>query len=216
MKIVTTVVVVVLVVVASALSLIYSGFYHVGASMPHGGLTSWALHTTMERSVARRAAGIEVPDLSTEEMRLAGINDFEAMCAVCHTAPGSQASGLARGLNPPAPDLAQSAEELSPQELFWITKYGIRMTGMPAWGATHSSDEELWPVVAFIEMLPELSVSRYREMLEAAKGHGHHAGEAAETGHDEGAGHGEDAGDHETGAAEPAGGHEHAGESEQN
>ena len=216
MKIVTTVFVVALVVVASALALIYSGFYHVGASVPHGGLTSWALHTTRERSVARRAAGIEVPDLSTEEMRLAGINDFEAMCAVCHTAPGTQPSQIARGLNPPAPDLAQSAEELSPQELFWITKYGIRMTGMPAWGVSHSSDEELWPVVAFIETLPELSVSRYREMLEAAKGHGHHAGEGAETGHDEGAGHAEDAADQETGAGEHAGGHEHAGESEQN
>jgi mono/diheme cytochrome c family protein len=211
MKTVTTVVVVVLVVVASALAMIVSGFYHVGASVPHGGFTSWALHTTMARSVARRAADIPVPDLSTEEMRLAGINDFEAMCAVCHTAPGTQASGLARGLNPPAPDLAQSAEELSPQELFWVTKHGIRMTGMPAWGTTHS-DEEIWPVVAFMRTLPGLRVAQYREMLEAAKGRGHHAGEAAEAGHEGEGGH------HETGdaapAAEHADDHEHAAEDE--
>jgi len=115
-----------------------------------------------------------VPDLSDGELRLAGINDFDSMCAECHTVPGKSPSPLAQGLNPPAPDLAEEALEEPPEVLFWVTKNGIRMTGMPAWGVTHN-DDEIWPVIAFLQVLPDLDGIAYQEMLEEAEGHGHHA-----------------------------------------
>src|SRR3954451_23818481 len=34
--------------------------------------------------------------------------------------------------------------------LFWVTKHGVRMTGMPAWDGI-MSDEEIWSVIAFIK-----------------------------------------------------------------
>jgi hypothetical protein len=81
---------------------------------------------------------------------------------------------MGQGLNPPPPDLADSAAHMTPAELFWVTKNGIKMTGMPAWGATHA-DEALWPVVAFMTRLPELDGAGYAALLAEAQGHGHHA-----------------------------------------
>jgi mono/diheme cytochrome c family protein len=84
---------------------------------------------------------------------------------------------VARGLLPEPPELAVVAEEWSVAELFWITKHGIRMTGMPAFGPTHS-DAELWEVVAFLRVLPALTPEAYRALLGPAAdgghdGHGH-------------------------------------------
>jgi hypothetical protein len=46
------------------------------------------------------------------------------------------------------------------------------MTGMPAWGVTHS-DELLWDVVAFLQKLPELSADQYQTLVKSSpKSHG--------------------------------------------
>ena len=139
----------------------YSGLYDVSASSSHSGVVNWLLSTTSHASIERQARNVNVPDLSNESLARAGINDFDAMCAGCHGAPGRAPEAMGQGLNPPAPDLADSAAHLNPAELFWVTKHGIKMTGMPAWGATHD-DEALWPVVAFMTMLPELDAVGYR------------------------------------------------------
>ena len=47
--------------------------------------------------------------------------------------------------------------------MFWVTKNGIEMTGMPAWGKTHS-DEKIWAIVAFVKKLPSLTIQQYRQM----------------------------------------------------
>jgi mono/diheme cytochrome c family protein len=210
MKTLTTFLVFAALLAAAGIGYIYSGLYDVAAASPHRGLIAWALSTTMDHSVERSARGIKVPDLSAQEMHLAGVTDFNEMCTGCHTPPGAE-------LNPPAPDLREAVQELSPAELFWITKNGVRMTGMPAWGRTHD-DEELWAIVAFMQELPSLDGAGYHERVEAGEGHGHHAHEAGgdhhegEADHHEGeesAAHHEDEGqetgehDQEAGAARP-------------
>lgn len=50
--------------------------------------------------------------------------------------------------------------------LFWVTKHGIRMTGMPAWGLSHG-DGEIWDMVAFIKRLPTLSAREYQDITGA-------------------------------------------------
>ena len=173
MKIISTLVIVVVIAVIIAVGFVYSGLYDVSASSPHAGLANWLMSTTMEASVERRAREIDVPELDDEALQLAGINDFDAMCAGCHGAPGQDPEAIGQGLNPPAPDLQESAAHRTPAELFWITKHGIKMTGMPAWGASHD-DEALWPVVAFITALPKLDADSYQSMLASAEGEGHH------------------------------------------
>ncbi len=168
----------VLAIVGSA----YSGMYDVSASSSHGGLIHWLLSTASHASVERRAKGIPVPDLNGDSLVAAGINDFDTMCVGCHGAPGKPPAALGQGLNPSAPDLAESVAHMTPAELFWVTKNGIRMTGMPAWGATHD-DDALWPVVAFLTVLPALDAREYEALLVDAQGMGHHA--SSEASHDE-------------------------------
>ncbi len=155
---------------------IFSGIYDVSALSRHGDITNWVMSTTMHASVERRARDIIVPNLDDDELRRAGISDYDAMCIGCHGAPGRDPDPTGQGLNPPAPDLRDSAQNLTIAELFWITKHGIRMTGMPAWGATHK-DDELWPVVAFLQVLPKLDAPTYQSMLAAASEMGHHDSE---------------------------------------
>ena len=160
--------------VFGAIGFAYSGLYDVSASSPHSGFVNWLLTATSRASVARRAGGIDVPDLDDEALRIAGVNDYAAMCAGCHGAPGQEPEAAGLGLNPPPPDLAESAVRMTPAELFWVTKNGIKMTGMPAWGVTHD-DASIWPVVAFVTALPSLDEGGYRALLDSAKGAGHHA-----------------------------------------
>jgi mono/diheme cytochrome c family protein len=161
-----------LLAVAGGIALIYTGAYPVGADEEHWPLTNRLLETARERSVMRaaRAVDVRLPRLD-EEALLAAVAGFEDMCAGCHAPPGQDPTALARGLNPPAPDLAVAAVRRSPAELFWVTRHGLRMTGMPAWGVTHA-DDELWPQVALILRFPEFGEGEYARLLAAAQAAG--------------------------------------------
>lgn len=183
MKVLVAIAVMAVFGVLGAIGFAYSGLYDVSASSPHSGFVHWLLTATSRASVARRAGNIDVPDLDDEALRIAGVNDFAAMCAGCHGAPGQEPEAAGLGLSPPPPDLAESAVRMTPAELFWVTKNGIKMTGMPAWGVTHD-DASIWPVIAFITALPSLDEGGYQALLDSAKGAGHHAqGESAQHEH---------------------------------
>ncbi len=206
MKTIITLAIAVIVGLIGAIGFAYSGLYDVGASSSHSGFVNWLLSTTSHASVKRRARDIEVPNLESQQLQLAGVNDFDDMCAGCHGAPGQDPEAMGQGLNPPAPDLAVSAAEMTPAELFWVTRNGIKMTGMPAWGATHD-DAALWPVVALMKKLPDLDAAGYQAFLANAKGLGHHAEDAADDEHADSSGdHAGNDADHEL---DQSGGHQH-------
>ena len=192
MKIIKTLTIVTTIVVIAIVGFAYSGLYDVSASSSHSSIVNWLLSTTSHASIERNAKGIEVPDLGDDALVSAGVNDFNGMCAGCHGAPGQDPEAMGQGLNPAPPDLAESASEMSPAELFWVTKNGIKMTGMPAWGATHD-DDAIWPVVAFLTKLPDLDAAQYKDLMDSAGDMGHHANDSAAAGHaHEDAGHPED------------------------
>jgi len=174
MKTVLTIFVASVIVILAGVSFAYSGLLDVSASSPHSAITSWYMSTTARASIKRHAVDVVVPDVADDQLVLAGINDYESMCIGCHGAPGQRPGPIGQGLNPRAPDLAKSAHRMSAAEMFWVTKHGIRMTGMPAWGVTHD-DDAIWPVVAFMARLPDLDAPGYKQLLANATGHGHHA-----------------------------------------
>lgn len=58
-------------------------------------------------------------------------------CALCHGNDGKGNTEIGRNLYPKAPDMtAPATQGLSDGELFSIIKNGVRLTGMPAWGAS--------------------------------------------------------------------------------
>jgi mono/diheme cytochrome c family protein len=146
---------------------LYAGLYNVAADVPHTNAVYWLLETARERSIAVRASGIAVPDDLADPKRITvGAGQYAEMCSHCHLAPGMKRTEIARGLNPRAPEFRRGSS-LTPAEQFWVTKHGIKMTGMPAWGLTHD-DDILWDVVAFLRKLPELTPEQYRSLVESA------------------------------------------------
>jgi len=159
------------VLVLAALLFIFSGVYDVSASNPDNGLIAWALQTTQSRSVHRAYESLEgkvqIPKLDESERIRTGLVHYHEMCVTCHGAPGIKISEIGQGLNPYPPELAAHSAEDEPLETYWIVKNGIKMTGMPAFGVTHS-DDEIWAIVAFLNRLPKLSPQEYQALVQQA------------------------------------------------
>ena len=169
MRTIKTIVILLLILVAASIIYIYSGTYNIAATSPHSGLAEWIFNTTKKYSVRKHAEDIEPPKLDEERLVRAGFSHYDDMCAGCHGAPGSEP---AEGFNPSPPDLSEAVPESRPAELFWIIKNGIKMTGMPEFGSTHS-DDELWGIVAFTLKLPELTEKQYNILKEETEHTGH-------------------------------------------
>ncbi len=91
---------------------------------------------------------------------------FADHCAPYHANDGRGDTQLGRNLYPRAPDMMLPAtQELSDGELFWIIENGVRLTGMPAWGAPGPDDDvETWELIHFIRHLRELAAEEIEEM----------------------------------------------------
>ena len=146
---------------------IYGGLYNVAADIPHTQPVFWLMTTVRERSIAVHSAGINAPgDLADPKRIASGAGQYAEMCSICHLAPGMKRTEISRGLYPRAPELRRGSG-LTPGEEFWVVKHGLKMSGMPAWGVTHN-DELLWDVVAFLQMLPDLTPDQYRALVKIA------------------------------------------------
>ena len=155
-----------------------TGAYDVAADRPHTSPVAKFIAYARDRSIDARAEGIKAPPLDKPEMIAEGAEHYDAMCTGCHLAPGMKENEMRPGMNPKPPVLASFAAA-EPGEQFWIVKHGIKMTGMPAWGKTHS-DEEIWNIVAFLQKLPKLSPQQYHALVKQAGGHHEHEGDEHE------------------------------------
>lgn len=143
---------------------VWSGTYDVAANRPDGWLDR-AAETVADRAIHRRTEGIQAPaNLGDPALLPRGAVLYEDLCVTCHGAPGVPVSEIGTGLSPSPPDLVEEGEEEEPAELFWVTRNGIRMTGMPAFGVTHG-DEEIWAVVALVRRLHDLSPEQYQDLV---------------------------------------------------
>lgn len=178
---------IVAIAVLGAVGFAYSGAFNVAADEPHSRWFLWLVETVREKSIAARAKAVSVPDLNDRDLISSGAADYDEMCTGCHLKPGMSNSELRTAMYPQPPDLTKSHGE-DPAEVFWVIKHGIKMTGMPAWGATHD-DRRLWAMVAFLQQLSRLTPEQYRiltarEASEDAIEHGvhHHGSEESKTG----------------------------------
>lgn len=171
-RIIISVLITIVVLAALPFVVLGTGVVNMGASDAAGSMEKAIASFAVQRSLAVRAPDATSELLDDPQAISAGLDHYTAMCVRCHGGPGVEAEEFAAGLNPPAPKLEHVAEEFTDGELFWITKHGIRMTGMPAFGATHE-DEEIWKIVAFVRQLPELSEER-RALLQQKASVSHH------------------------------------------
>lgn len=125
--------------------------------------------------MARAARGLLIPAstararnplLPTPEILRSARAHWADHCASCHGNDGKGDTKMGRNLYPRAPDMtAPATQKLSDGELFWIIENGIKLTGMPAWGAdSHEDDAETWELVQLIRLLPALTEAELAEM----------------------------------------------------
>jgi mono/diheme cytochrome c family protein len=167
MRKIVVLLILILVVICAGYVYINSGLYDVAATGPRGGLFDAIAGKVSDRSAEHHAEGIQVPPLNDPAQLKTGFAHYQEMCVTCHGAPGVKASEIGDGLNPHPPNLVRSTRDMPPNVVYWITKNGIKMTGMPAFGPTHS-ENDLWAITAFVKQLPTMTPEQYQAMGKAA------------------------------------------------
>lgn len=155
-------------IAAAAAVFFFGGFYNVTAVTPDSAVMAWALERVREASIARHASAKPPAALEDPAMVQAGARAFaERGCVHCHGGPGVEWTKFSEGLRPDPPDLKDAAPELKPEEIFWIVKNGINMTGMPSFEKIAADDQEIWAIAAFVKKLPDITDADYKEWTAA-------------------------------------------------
>ncbi len=147
------------------------GLYPIGADNPPG---------SIERVIAGRALDVYAdkhkpaganPAPITSAGLMEGAKEYEEHCAFCHGGAKAKVSPMQQKLSPPPPQLINRIPHDDDAWLFWVTKHGVRMTGMPSWDGV-MSDDEIWKVVAFIKHSDKLppDVQAYWQKMAATPG----------------------------------------------
>jgi mono/diheme cytochrome c family protein len=158
-----TLIVVVVVAALAAAGGAAFGVYNVAATEQHTAPVYWLLDFALKRSIEQRAEHVAVPPLDDRALVQRGFRLYRGACVQCHGAPGEAPDPLGLGMLPAPANLAHTAREWKPAELYWVVKHGIKMTGMPAW-KFRLPEEDLWAIVAFLRELPKFSPAEYLEL----------------------------------------------------
>jgi mono/diheme cytochrome c family protein len=134
--------------------------YNIAADEQHTGPVYRLLDYAMRRSVKVRASGIEIPDLADTQRIRKGLAHYRRYCLQCHGAPGVAPGAEAIGMTPAPVNLVSTAREWPAQDIYWVVRHGIKMSGMPAW-ERKLDEAELWEIVAFVEAMPAMSPTTY-------------------------------------------------------
>jgi mono/diheme cytochrome c family protein len=145
---------------AVGLTVYRAGWYNIGATSPHFSGVYRLLEGAMRYSVRRHANSVVVPHL-TEADIVRGAAVYRDNCAQCHGGPGFAPSTHGLSMQPVPGPLVDATARWKVRELYWITRHGVKMSGMPAW-EFHLSEADTWAVVAFVNKMPAMSARDYR------------------------------------------------------
>ena len=171
MKNVRTVIVLIVILIICTAVYFFLGFYNVSATKPHMDVTELILHVVSERSIKRNSANIQNPfDTNDKELYIKGFREYDEMCVQCHGWSGIEPSNTGKGLYPTPPLFPEEElDEFSVEEIFWVTKNGIKMSGMPAYGPTHD-DKTIWSIAIFLNSSREMTKEGYKGLRDQNSG----------------------------------------------
>lgn len=130
------------------------GLAEVRGDWPPSKWETYLMTRAVHASVRREAPEVPNPVQPTDENLIVGGKIYLGECAGCHGTPGKKDSSGAM-LFPPVPQLPDTGSELSEAQIFWVTKHGIRRSGMFANGLW-DSDQKLWSVTAYVRRIKAL------------------------------------------------------------
>ena len=141
----------------------FGGHYSVAGTADEPAIVKWLLIKVRQASVERHATDKPPVSLDDPAVVRAGARAYsERGCVNCHGAPGVNWAKFSEGIRPYPPDLKELANEVEPEQLFWVIKNGINMTGMPGFGLIEVPDQEIWSIVAFVKKLPTVTDANYK------------------------------------------------------
>lgn len=144
------IVVTLLVIAATTFAVASFGLYPIGADNPPGGLERALASRAMDVYASKHKPEGSNPTAITAEHLTEGAKEYEEHCAFCHGGAKAKISPMRDKFSPPVPQLIDRIPHDDDPWLFWVTKHGVRLTGMPSWDGV-MSDEEIWAVIAFIK-----------------------------------------------------------------
>ena len=148
----------------------WGGYYHIGATKQHFQWAHTLLEKGMHESVRHHARDVRPPagfDPATPQVLQRGAGLYRDHCVTCHGAPGVAPSDIGKSMQPVPGPLVDAARHWRPRELYWITRHGIKMSGMPAW-EYRLSEADLWAIAGFLDELPHLSSQAYATLVATA------------------------------------------------
>ncbi|MBW8866344.1 MAG: c-type cytochrome [Acidobacteria bacterium] len=143
-----------------------NGLYPIGADNPPGALERRLAARAMDVYADKHKPEGDNPVAITPANLLEGATAYEQHCALCHGGAQAKISPMQDKFNPPAPQLINRIPHDEPAWLFWVTKHGVRMTGMPTWDGV-LSDDAMWKIIGFIknsDKLPAAVDAQWRAM----------------------------------------------------
>ena len=144
------VVITLLVITGGVFAVSQFGLYPIGADNPPGSIERAIAGRAMDRYAEKHKPAGDNPVQVGSDSLIAGATEYEEHCAFCHGGAKARISPMQDKLNPPAPQLINRIPHDDDAWLFWVTKHGVRMTGMPAWDGI-LADDEMWKIIAFIK-----------------------------------------------------------------
>lgn len=127
------------------------------SALPEPGQTETFLATKTKHLLVHKGSrqGVPPPPTDAHAAIRKGDELFGMECASCHGASGYDLTDAGRWMYPRAADLtSRDSQSYSDQEVFWIIKNGVRMSGMPAFGKVES-DEHIWDLALYVRNLPK-------------------------------------------------------------
>lgn len=139
------------------------GFYTVAGTAKDPALVEWVLVRVRTASIVRHANDAQPANFNDAANVQAGAREFaEHGCAHCHGAPGVNWEKYSEGMHPDPPDLKDVVNERTPEQLFWVVKNGVNMTGMPSFALAGAKDDDIWKIVAYLKKLPSVTEADYK------------------------------------------------------
>jgi mono/diheme cytochrome c family protein len=145
------------------------GLFPIGADNAPGKLERKYANMAMDEYVDKHMPEGNNPMEANSANLMQGAMLYEKHCALCHGGGKDRTSPLVHNFSPPVPQILQRIPHDPDAHLWWVTKHGIRMTGMPSWDGI-ISDDDLWKVVAFVKHSNNLPPEVQAMWQQAAQG----------------------------------------------
>jgi mono/diheme cytochrome c family protein len=141
----------------------FGGYYSISAIPPDPSIVAWSIGQVRDASINHHATDQPPMSLDDPAVIRTGAQAFSQRgCATCHGGPGVDWAKFSEGLRPDPPDLKDVAKDTPTNQIFWVVKSGINMTGMPSFGRIGADDKEIWSIAAFVKKLPSVSDADYK------------------------------------------------------